>query len=147
MALRRSISATVRRNLLVSSALTVSGGDSTCILRRRRSSRRNFCLLALYSAVTSQGGIGAFATTHHNRQQQQQQQHRSIMSCSATHVTERDGSGTVTVSPKNEADQSGLVVIAHGLGDSAEGTYVQLFFNLRISYKIICNAFFWYYTF
>ena len=29
--------------------------------------------------------------------------------------------GTVTVSPRNEADQSALVVICHGLGDSAEG--------------------------
>ena len=29
--------------------------------------------------------------------------------------------GTITVSPKNEADQSALVVISHGLGDSAEG--------------------------
>jgi hypothetical protein len=137
MALRRSISATIRRNISLSSALTVSGGDSTCILRRK-SSRRKFCFLALYSAVTSQG-IGAFATTHHNRQHQQ---HRSIMSCRATHVTERDGSGTITVSPKNEADQSGLVVIAHGLGDTAEGTYVKLFFK-----NIICNAYFWYYTF
>ncbi|KAL3908062.1 MAG: hypothetical protein SGARI_003239, partial [Bacillariaceae sp.] len=39
----------------------------------------------------------------------------------STHVTERDGSGTITVSPKNEADQSGLIVICHGLGDTAEG--------------------------
>jgi hypothetical protein len=38
----------------------------------------------------------------------------------STHTTERD-SGTITVSPKNEASQSGLVVICHGLGDSAEG--------------------------
>lgn len=29
--------------------------------------------------------------------------------------------GTITVSPKNEAEQSALVVITHGLGDSAEG--------------------------
>jgi alpha-beta hydrolase superfamily lysophospholipase len=36
-------------------------------------------------------------------------------------TTARDGSGTITVSPKNEADQSGLVVICHGLGDTAEG--------------------------
>lgn len=34
---------------------------------------------------------------------------------------ERLGDGTIVVSPKNEADQSGLVVIAHGLGDTAEG--------------------------
>ena len=39
----------------------------------------------------------------------------------APFITERDGKGTITVSPKNEADQSGLVVICHGLGDSAEG--------------------------
>jgi alpha-beta hydrolase superfamily lysophospholipase len=38
-----------------------------------------------------------------------------------THTTERDGKGTVTVSPKDEASQSGLVVICHGLGDTAEG--------------------------
>ena len=43
------------------------------------------------------------------------------MSCSRTHITERDGQGTITVSPRNEAKQSGLVVISHGLGDSAEG--------------------------
>ena len=43
------------------------------------------------------------------------------MSCSKTHTTERDGSGTITVSPRNEAKQSGLVVISHGLGDTAEG--------------------------
>lgn len=39
----------------------------------------------------------------------------------STHVTERDGSGTITVSPRNEASQSALMVICHGLGDSAEG--------------------------
>jgi len=38
-----------------------------------------------------------------------------------TYITERDGAGTITVSPRNEAEQSGLVVISHGLGDSAEG--------------------------
>ncbi len=43
------------------------------------------------------------------------------MSCSRTHITERDAQGTITVSPRNEAKQSGLVVISHGLGDSAEG--------------------------
>lgn len=36
-------------------------------------------------------------------------------------TTQRDGQGTITVSPRNEGDQSGLVVICHGLGDSAEG--------------------------
>jgi hypothetical protein len=29
--------------------------------------------------------------------------------------------GTITVAPKNEGDQSALLVISHGLGDSAEG--------------------------
>jgi len=36
-------------------------------------------------------------------------------------VTERSNDGTIVVSPKNEADQSALVVISHGLGDTAEG--------------------------
>jgi hypothetical protein len=35
-------------------------------------------------------------------------------------VTRRQD-GTITVSPKKEEDQSALVVIAHGLGDTAEG--------------------------
>jgi len=36
-------------------------------------------------------------------------------------TTERSGDGIITVSPTNEADQSALVVISHGLGDTAEG--------------------------
>jgi hypothetical protein len=36
-------------------------------------------------------------------------------------ITERSGDGTITVSPQNEGDQSALVVICHGLGDTAEG--------------------------
>jgi hypothetical protein len=35
-------------------------------------------------------------------------------------VTRRQD-GTITVTPKKEEDQSALVVIAHGLGDTAEG--------------------------
>lgn len=38
----------------------------------------------------------------------------------APFVTQRND-GVITVSPKVESDQSGLVVISHGLGDSAEG--------------------------
>ena len=38
----------------------------------------------------------------------------------STFITERND-GTITVSPKDEASQSGLVVISHGLGDTAEG--------------------------
>jgi hypothetical protein len=36
-------------------------------------------------------------------------------------TTERSGDGTITVTPQNEADQSALMVICHGLGDTAEG--------------------------
>lgn len=39
----------------------------------------------------------------------------------STFTTERTGDGLITVSPKNEGDQSALVVITHGLGDTAEG--------------------------
>lgn len=39
---------------------------------------------------------------------------------SMSFTTERNG-GTITISPQNEADQSGLVVICHGLGDTSEG--------------------------
>jgi len=39
----------------------------------------------------------------------------------STHTTERDGKGTIVVSPKDESSQSALIVICHGLGDSAEG--------------------------
>lgn len=38
-----------------------------------------------------------------------------------THTTTRQGDGTITVTPQNEADQSATVVICHGLGDSSEG--------------------------
>ena len=46
---------------------------------------------------------------------------RAFYSSMSTFTTERTGDGLVTVSPKNEGDQSALVVIAHGLGDTAEG--------------------------
>jgi hypothetical protein len=36
-------------------------------------------------------------------------------------ITERDGAGTITMTPRNEADQSALLVICHGLGDTADG--------------------------
>lgn len=36
-------------------------------------------------------------------------------------VTTRGSSGTIIVAPRNQAAQSGLVVISHGLGDTAEG--------------------------
>mmetsp|Transcript_22285 Transcript_22285/g.66039 ORF Transcript_22285/g.66039 Transcript_22285/m.66039 type:complete len:287 (-) Transcript_22285:1133-1993(-) len=38
-----------------------------------------------------------------------------------TYSTNRSGDGTITVAPRNEADQSALVVICHGLGDTSEG--------------------------
>ena len=36
-------------------------------------------------------------------------------------ITERDAYGTITMTPKNEAEQSALLVICHGLGDTADG--------------------------
>ena len=36
-------------------------------------------------------------------------------------ITERDGKGTITMTPKNEADQSALLIICHGLGDTSDG--------------------------
>lgn len=42
---------------------------------------------------------------------------RSVMSFS----TQRTSDGTITISPKRAQDQSALVVISHGLGDTAEG--------------------------
>lgn len=40
----------------------------------------------------------------------------------STFITHRDPSnGLITVTPKNQVEQSGLVVICHGLGDTAEG--------------------------
>ena len=39
----------------------------------------------------------------------------------STHTTQRDGSGTIMVTPKSEGSQSALMIICHGLGDSAEG--------------------------
>jgi alpha-beta hydrolase superfamily lysophospholipase len=35
--------------------------------------------------------------------------------------TERSVDGTIIVTPQNEGDQSALVVICHGLGDTSEG--------------------------
>ena len=36
-------------------------------------------------------------------------------------LTERSENSVITVSTRNEAQQSGLVVLCHGLGDSAKG--------------------------
>ncbi len=95
----------------------------------RRSTRTrlfSFCTAAASLLCLPPQGTSAFASfppsafaaaSAPNEQQRQYQ----AMSCSRTHITERDGSGTITVSPRNEAKQSGLVVISHGLGDSAEG--------------------------
>jgi len=121
--LLRSIFATARRKISVQlsfaviSSASISGGSTITCFRRNR---RFFSFLTLYSAVTSQD-IGAFATTGQKSYRQKQQNHHQTMKSSSTHVIERDGSGTITVSPRNEAEQSGLVVISHGLGDTAEG--------------------------
>jgi len=39
----------------------------------------------------------------------------------SSHITTRDGNGIITVAPRDESKQSALIVISHGLGDSAEG--------------------------
>jgi hypothetical protein len=36
-------------------------------------------------------------------------------------TTTRDTNGTITISPRNEADQTATIVLCHGLGDSAQG--------------------------
>ena len=58
-------------------------------------------------------------------------------------ITERDGSGTITISPKQEADQSALVVICHGLGDTAEGfsdvAEVRALFEKKTVAYIFCS--------
>lgn len=43
------------------------------------------------------------------------------LSYSMNFITERDNYGTITMTPKNEADQSALLVICHGLGDTSDG--------------------------
>jgi len=47
----------------------------------------------------------------------------------STFSTNRDGKGLITVTPRKETEQSALVVICHGLGDSAEG-FVDIAENL-----------------
>eukprot|EP00586_Coscinodiscus_wailesii_P022324 CAMPEP_0172509348 /NCGR_PEP_ID=MMETSP1066-20121228/219618_1 /TAXON_ID=671091 /ORGANISM="Coscinodiscus wailesii, Strain CCMP2513" /LENGTH=286 /DNA_ID=CAMNT_0013287785 /DNA_START=296 /DNA_END=1156 /DNA_ORIENTATION=+ len=37
------------------------------------------------------------------------------------HITTRESSGTIIIAPRDESKQSALVVICHGLGDTAEG--------------------------
>lgn len=39
----------------------------------------------------------------------------------SSHVTTREGNGIITIAPRDESKQSALVVITHGLGDTAEG--------------------------
>jgi len=50
--------------------------------------------------------------------------------------------GTITVTPKNEAEQSALVVISHGLGDSAEGfaDVAEVSFIVRENWLTQCTA-------
>ena len=42
-------------------------------------------------------------------------------SLTMTFTTSRDPSGTTTIAPRNEADQTATIVLCHGLGDSAQG--------------------------
>jgi hypothetical protein len=85
-------------------------------LRRRPSCSLSFLALAV---VPRSASAAYYSSTNSNRNTHTSTSHthRNM----APFITERDGKGTITVSPKNEADQSGLVVICHGLGDSAEG--------------------------
>ena len=53
-----------------------------------------------------------------------------------TPTIERSGDGTLTVSPANESDQSALVVICHGLGDSSEGFADGEFLLLRVAAQL-----------
>ncbi len=59
-------------------------------------------------------------------------------SSSMSFLTERADNGVITVSPRNEAQQSGLVVICHGLGDSAEGfvDVAEVSTEMKLVYKI-----------
>jgi len=41
--------------------------------------------------------------------------------CAMTHITTRDSKGLITISPRDESKQSALIIISHGLGDTAEG--------------------------
>ena len=57
--------------------------------------------------------VGALPSSH------EASSFRRAMSTSTT--TSRTSDGTITVSPRRETDQSALVVVCHGLGDTAEG--------------------------
>jgi hypothetical protein len=70
--------------------------------------RRRFLLLTLSLLPSAANSLSSSSFFPNSRQM-------------STFVTERTGDGTITVSPKNEGDQSALVVISHGLGDTAEG--------------------------
>ena len=120
MKILKSASWTARRKIAPQSS-----PRSAFYLSRRSQQNRlyTFCTAAAsFLCLQSQGTFAfpsfASATSPSNHQQRQ---YHATMSCGRTHITERDGSGTITVSPRNEAKQSGLVVISHGLGDSAEG--------------------------
>ena len=55
--------------------------------------------------------------------------------------------GTITITPKKETDQSALIVIAHGLGDSAEGfvDVAEVSNTIEIAFLMVrelwCNCF------
>jgi predicted dienelactone hydrolase len=44
-----------------------------------------------------------------------------LLSPTMSFSTQRTSDGTITISPKRAQEQSALVVISHGLGDTAEG--------------------------
>jgi hypothetical protein len=80
------------------------------IFRSFRTLRRSLSSLCLFlgssTTTTPRGATAAFASSFREM---------------STFTTERTGDGRITVSPSNEGDQSALIVISHGLGDTAEG--------------------------
>jgi hypothetical protein len=86
----------------------------------------SLCLLSHQPTIVTATASSAFVSRGGGRQQHQLTVRTFFDSSffagrmSSAYTTERDGT-TITVAPKNEADQSGLVVICHGLGDTAEG--------------------------
>jgi hypothetical protein len=100
------------------SSLTASSSwlDLRGVVATPTTTNRNFNF-GRSSRLYTRSSSGSSRNSIHSSRKQQQQYCRRTMS---SFVTLRNG-GTITVAPKNEGDQSALVIIAHGLGDTAEG--------------------------
>jgi hypothetical protein len=95
--------------------------------RRRLGFGAATATLLAASCLLARGGAGsarsaAFAAAGYGSspplRRDGKHQGRRMVSASAT---SRSADGTVTVSPRDEASQSALVVFCHGLGDTSEG--------------------------